>query len=126
LLGSIVERIGWERGLTVLKDRVRGLRPPYLPPDHGGYGDDDKRGRHRRGAGDSRLRRAGRADRTAQVYVTSKAAGDCTTGGYCGPVAVGHPVTLAQRHRHDQRARQRNPGRVDRDRAVQRRQLSTL
>ena len=23
LLGSIVERIGWERGLTVLKDRVR-------------------------------------------------------------------------------------------------------
>jgi enterochelin esterase-like enzyme len=31
---------------------------------------------------------------TAQVYVTSKAAGDCTTGGYCYPVAVGHPVTL--------------------------------
>src|SRR5215831_13822166 len=25
--------IGWERGLTVLKDRVRELRPVYLPPD---------------------------------------------------------------------------------------------
>jgi hypothetical protein len=33
LLGSIVERIGWERGLTALKDPVRGLRPRYLPPD---------------------------------------------------------------------------------------------
>jgi len=29
----IAERIGWERGLTVLKDRVRELRPVYLPPD---------------------------------------------------------------------------------------------
>jgi transposase len=29
----IAERIGWERGLTVLKDRVRELRPAYLPPD---------------------------------------------------------------------------------------------
>jgi transposase len=29
----IVERIGWDRGLTVLKDRVRELRPAYLPPD---------------------------------------------------------------------------------------------
>jgi transposase len=29
----ITERIGWERGLTVLKDRVRELRPAYLPPD---------------------------------------------------------------------------------------------
>ena len=27
----IAERIGW--GLTVLKDRVRELRPAYLPPD---------------------------------------------------------------------------------------------
>src|SRR6185503_12232063 len=27
------ERIGWDRGLTVLKDRVRELRPVYLPPD---------------------------------------------------------------------------------------------
>jgi hypothetical protein len=32
LLGNIVERIGWERGADMLKDRVRGLRPPYLPP----------------------------------------------------------------------------------------------
>jgi hypothetical protein len=31
----IAERIGWERGLTVLKDRVRELRPPYLQPDPG-------------------------------------------------------------------------------------------
>ena len=29
----IAERIGWDRGLTVLKDRVRDLRPAYLPPD---------------------------------------------------------------------------------------------
>ena len=29
----IAERIGWQRGLTVLKDRVRELRPVYLPPD---------------------------------------------------------------------------------------------
>jgi transposase len=29
----IAERVGWTRGLTVLKDRVRELRPVYLPPD---------------------------------------------------------------------------------------------
>src|SRR5262245_24418754 len=29
----IAERIGWDRGLTVLKERVRELRPVYLPPD---------------------------------------------------------------------------------------------
>jgi len=29
----IAERIGWDRSLTVLKDRVRRLRPEYLPPD---------------------------------------------------------------------------------------------
>ena len=29
----IAEPVGWERGLTVLKDRVRELRPAYLPPD---------------------------------------------------------------------------------------------
>jgi transposase len=29
----IAERIGWTRGLTVLKDRVRELRPAYLPAD---------------------------------------------------------------------------------------------
>jgi transposase len=29
----IAGRIGWERGLTVLKDRIRELRPVYLPPD---------------------------------------------------------------------------------------------
>jgi transposase len=29
----IAERIGWTRGLTVLKERVRELRPAYLPPD---------------------------------------------------------------------------------------------
>jgi transposase len=29
----IAERIGWERSLTVLKVRVRELRPLYLPPD---------------------------------------------------------------------------------------------
>jgi transposase len=29
----IAERIGWERGLTVLKERVRELRPVYLPAD---------------------------------------------------------------------------------------------
>jgi hypothetical protein len=31
----IAERVGWDRGLTVLKDRVRELRPAYLPPDPG-------------------------------------------------------------------------------------------
>jgi transposase len=29
----IAERIGWERGMTVLKERVRELRPLFLPPD---------------------------------------------------------------------------------------------
>ena len=29
----IAERIGWEHGLTVLKDRVRLLRPVYAPQD---------------------------------------------------------------------------------------------
>jgi transposase len=29
----IAERIGWTRGLTVLKQRVRELRPVYLSPD---------------------------------------------------------------------------------------------
>jgi transposase len=29
----IAERIGWQRGITVLKDRVAQLRPVYLPPD---------------------------------------------------------------------------------------------
>jgi transposase len=29
----IAERVGWDRGLTVLKERVRELRPAYLPPD---------------------------------------------------------------------------------------------
>lgn len=29
----IAERVGWDRSLTVLKDRVRVLRPFYLPPD---------------------------------------------------------------------------------------------
>jgi transposase len=29
----IAERIGWTRGLTVLKQRIRELRPVYLPPD---------------------------------------------------------------------------------------------
>ncbi len=29
----IAERIGWQRSLTVLKDRVRELRPLYLPAD---------------------------------------------------------------------------------------------
>jgi transposase len=32
----IAERIGWDRGLTVLKERVRELRPVYLPPDPAG------------------------------------------------------------------------------------------
>ena len=29
----IAERVGWQRSITVLKDRVRELRPVYLPPD---------------------------------------------------------------------------------------------
>src|SRR5664279_3032722 len=29
----IGERIGWSRGMTVLSERVRELRPVYLPPD---------------------------------------------------------------------------------------------
>jgi transposase len=32
----IAERIGWERSLTVLKDRVRELRPLFVPPDPSG------------------------------------------------------------------------------------------
>ncbi|MBZ9644484.1 IS21 family transposase [Streptomyces sp. PSKA30] len=29
----IAERIGWEKGMTILKERVRELRPAYLPVD---------------------------------------------------------------------------------------------
>jgi transposase len=29
----IAERIGWTKSMTVLKDRIRELRPAYLPPD---------------------------------------------------------------------------------------------
>ncbi len=29
----IAERIGWGHGMTVLKDRVRELRPLFRPPD---------------------------------------------------------------------------------------------
>jgi hypothetical protein len=29
----IAERLEWSYGLTILKDRVRALRPYYLPPD---------------------------------------------------------------------------------------------
>lgn len=32
----IAERIGWPFGITILKDRVRELRPLYLPPDPAG------------------------------------------------------------------------------------------
>lgn len=32
----IAERIGWTRGMTVFKERVRELRPVYLPPDPAG------------------------------------------------------------------------------------------
>ena len=32
----IAERIGWSRGMTILKDRVRELRPMFLPADPSG------------------------------------------------------------------------------------------
>lgn len=32
----IAERIGWDRGITILKERVHELRPAYLPPDPAG------------------------------------------------------------------------------------------
>jgi transposase len=32
----IAERVGWMHGITILKDRVRELRPLYLPPDPSG------------------------------------------------------------------------------------------
>jgi len=32
----IAERVGWSRGMTVFKQRVRELRPAYLPPDPAG------------------------------------------------------------------------------------------
>jgi transposase len=32
----IAERVGWTRGITVLKERVAELRPAYLPPDPAG------------------------------------------------------------------------------------------
>ena len=32
----IAERIGWMRGMTILKDRVRELRPLFVPPDPSG------------------------------------------------------------------------------------------
>ncbi|MCX4792048.1 MULTISPECIES: hypothetical protein [unclassified Streptomyces] len=41
----IAERIGWEKGMTVLKDRVREQRPAYLPVDPAAR-------RHRRRSGE--------------------------------------------------------------------------
>ena len=32
----IAERVGWARGMTVFKERIRELRPAYLPPDPAG------------------------------------------------------------------------------------------
>jgi transposase len=32
----IAERVGWTRGMTVFSERVRELRPAYLPPDPAG------------------------------------------------------------------------------------------
>ena len=32
----IAERVGWPRGMTVFNERVRELRPAYLPPDPAG------------------------------------------------------------------------------------------
>jgi transposase len=32
----IAERIGWSRGMTILQDRVRELRPLFVPPDPSG------------------------------------------------------------------------------------------
>jgi transposase len=32
----IADRIGWAHGITILKDRIRELRPLYLPPDPSG------------------------------------------------------------------------------------------
>jgi transposase len=32
----VAERVGWTRGMTVFKERVRELRPAYLPPDPAG------------------------------------------------------------------------------------------
>ena len=32
----IAERVGWTRGKTVFAERVRELRPVYLPPDPAG------------------------------------------------------------------------------------------
>lgn len=32
----IAERVGWSRGMTVFNERVRELRPAYLPPDPAG------------------------------------------------------------------------------------------
>jgi hypothetical protein len=29
----IAERIGWDRGITILRDRVAELRPLFVPPD---------------------------------------------------------------------------------------------
>ena len=42
----IAERIGWTRGITVLKERVAELRPAYLPPDPAGRTSYEP-GRHR-------------------------------------------------------------------------------
>ncbi len=54
----IAERIGWTRSLTVLKDRVRELRPLYLPPDPAGRteyraGELDRRPEGRRSGRDA-------------------------------------------------------------------------
>ena len=50
----IAERIGWDRSLTVLKERVRELRPVYAPTEPAGA-DNDVRPVHRRFAYDDEI-----------------------------------------------------------------------
>jgi len=39
----IAERMGWQRSITVLRDRVRQMRPSYRPPDPSSGGSVFKR-----------------------------------------------------------------------------------
>jgi hypothetical protein len=43
----IAERVGWERGITILRDRVAELRPLFVPPDPCQRGRSRRRSRNR-------------------------------------------------------------------------------
>ena len=75
----IAERIGWDRSVRVLRDRVAELRPAYLPPDPASPDGVCGRARSRSAISGSRRSRcrsgSGRSARPAQLPVLTMVSG---------------------------------------------------